>query len=96
VNALNFTEKRATPKIANPKNLTLGRQDFEPGTDHFDNGQGLGYRDFDDGDQDAIDGFFRQEGIYPPACYPKTKGKRSWLAVEKISTIERADLLSLK
>ena len=48
-------------------------------------------------DDKFADEVFRQQGIYLPACYPVTKGKRSWLAVEKASAgaIERADLIAL-
>ena len=48
------------------------------------------------GDEFA-DQVFRKEGIYLPACYPKSDGGKSWLAVEKNSenVIERADLVEL-
>jgi hypothetical protein len=48
-------------------------------------------------DEDEADEFFRDQGIYLPACYPKSKANRSWLVVEKASDtrIERADLIVL-
>ena len=53
--------------------------------------------DLDPVDDKFTDEVFRQQGIYLPACYPVTKGKRSWLAVGKASAgaIERADLIAL-
>jgi hypothetical protein len=43
------------------------------------------------------DGVFRKLGIYLPACYAMTKGKKSWLAVESASAsqIERVDLVDV-
>ena len=48
------------------------------------------------GDEFA-DGFFSEQEIYLPCCYPKYDDGQSWLAVEKISldAIERADLIDL-
>jgi ankyrin repeat protein len=48
-------------------------------------------------DEDEADKFFSDQGIYLPACYPKSKATRFWLAVEKASAsrIERADLIVL-
>lgn len=53
--------------------------------------------DLDTVDSRFADEVFRQQGIYLPACYPTTRGKRSWLAIETASlgTIERADLITL-
>ena len=53
--------------------------------------------DLDTVDNRFADEVFRQQGIYLPACYPVTKGKRSWLAIEKASAgaIQRADLIIL-
>lgn len=61
----------------------------------FENGKDSGTREFDD--DDDINSFFAGLEIYLPACYPKSKGKRCWLAAEKSSTatIERADLIGL-
>jgi ankyrin repeat protein len=46
-------------------------------------------------DEAEADRFFREQGVYLPACYPKSKASRFWLAVEKASAdrIERADLI---
>jgi hypothetical protein len=48
-------------------------------------------------EDDFADELFRTQGIYLPACYPKSKGQKQWLAVESASlnTIERADLIQL-
>ena len=45
-----------------------------------------------DSDPDEV---FRREGVYIPVCYPKGKGKRLRLSVEKASAkrIERANLI---
>ena len=53
--------------------------------------------DLDAVDSKFTDEVFRQLGIYLPACYPVTKGKRSWLAVQQASAsaVERADLIAL-
>ena len=42
-----------------------------------------------------IDGIFREEGIYVPACYPLGEEEDMWLAVQKSSMelVERADLI---
>jgi ankyrin repeat protein len=69
----------------------------EAGILHFENGGAVG-----DGlqmvDESAADRFFSREGAYLPACYPKSKASRVWLAVEKASAnrIERADLVVLQ
>jgi hypothetical protein len=66
----------------------------EPGILQFENGDAIG-----DGlkmvDEDEADRFLSDQGIYLPACYPKSKASRSWLAVERASMtrIERADLI---
>lgn len=48
------------------------------------------------GDEFA-DGFFTEQKIYLPCCYPKSEDGQSWLAVEKnsLETIERVDLIEL-
>ena len=45
-----------------------------------------------------VDGLFREEGAYLPACYPMTDADNPWLAVEKGSAdaVERADLIELE
>jgi hypothetical protein len=50
----------------------------------------------DVGDEFA-DGFFTEQEIYLPCCYPKYEDGQSWLAIEKnsIDIIERADLVEL-
>ena len=65
--------------------------------EQFENGKDAGSEEFEEGDDNAISKFFKEKCIYLPACYPKSKGKHSWLAVEKVSvdTIERADLVKL-
>lgn len=42
-----------------------------------------------------VDGIFREEGIYVPACYPMGEEEDMWLAVDKASAgvIEHADLI---
>jgi hypothetical protein len=42
-----------------------------------------------------VNGFFREQGIYVPACYPMAENEDVWLAVEKSSmdAVERADLI---
>lgn len=42
-----------------------------------------------------VDGIFREEGIYIPACYPMQEEEEVWLAVEKTSadTVEKTDLI---
>jgi hypothetical protein len=49
-------------------------------------------------DDSFIDGLFKEEGIYLPACYAMSEGASSWLAVEKASmdSIQRADLIELE
>ncbi len=49
-------------------------------------------------DEDEADKIFSEYGIYLPACYPKMKATRAWLAVEKASAdrIERADLVVVR
>jgi hypothetical protein len=49
-------------------------------------------------DDSFVDGLFREQEIYLPACYAMSEGASSWLAVEKASmdAIERADLLELE
>jgi hypothetical protein len=46
-------------------------------------------------DETEADRFFCNQGIYLPACYPKSKASRAWLAVARTSAdrIERADLI---
>ena len=48
------------------------------------------------GDEFA-EGFFTEQEIYLPCCYPKYEDGQAWLAVEKnsIELIERADLIEL-
>jgi hypothetical protein len=48
------------------------------------------------GDEFA-EGFFTEQEIYMPCCYPKYEDGQSWLAVDKTSleAIERADLIEL-
>jgi len=48
------------------------------------------------GDEFA-EGFFSEQEIYIPCCYPKYEDGHSWLAVEKnsLDAIERADLIDL-
>jgi len=47
--------------------------------------------------QEFADEVFCREGIYLPACYPKSDGEKVWLCVEKVSAgaVERADLMDL-
>jgi hypothetical protein len=53
--------------------------------------------DDEEADDDFADKAFRQEGIYIPACYPKSEDGQEWLAIDKLSagTISRADLVEL-
>ena len=46
-------------------------------------------------DDDETHRFFNDQGIYLPACCPKSKANRYWLAVEKapVARIERADII---
>jgi ankyrin repeat protein len=62
----------------------------------FENGKSRG-DPIEISDDSAADEFFRNEGIYLPACYPKAKGKRAWLCIETMSAdrIERVDLIEL-
>jgi ankyrin repeat protein len=62
----------------------------------FENGDIVGDRP-QSVDENEADQFFRDQGIYLPACYPKSKATRYWLAVEKASArrIECADLIVL-
>ncbi|HSU53722.1 MAG TPA: hypothetical protein VLT36_06660 [Candidatus Dormibacteraeota bacterium] len=48
-------------------------------------------------EDEYVDGIFREEGIYLPACYPLSESGESWLAIEKSSldAVERADLIEL-
>jgi hypothetical protein len=48
------------------------------------------------GDEFA-DGFFTEQEIYLPCCYPKSEDGQHWLAIEKgsLEVIERADLVDL-
>jgi len=48
------------------------------------------------GDEFA-EGFFAEQEIYIPCCYPKSEDGQSWLAVEKnsVELIDRADLIEL-
>lgn len=54
--------------------------------------------DLEEVTDEFVDEFFRQEGIFLPACYPMTDGENSWLAHEKSAAdlIERADLIELE
>ena len=54
--------------------------------------------DLEEVTDDFVDEFFRQEGIYLPACYPMSDAENSWLAHEKSAAdvIERADLIELE
>ncbi|HWE97701.1 MAG TPA: ankyrin repeat domain-containing protein [Tepidisphaeraceae bacterium] len=69
----------------------------EAGILQFDSGEavGDGLRAVDDSGADEL---FRNEGVYLPACYPKSKSNRLWLAAENASAgrIERADLIILQ
>jgi hypothetical protein len=49
-------------------------------------------------DDSFIDGLFKEEGIYLPACYAMSEGASSWLAVEEASmnSVQRADLIELE
>lgn len=79
------------------KSVTFASEDTSGAiaSKQFENGKDSGTREFDD-DED-INSFFAELGIYLPTCYPKIRGKRSWLAAEKSSaaSIERADLIEL-
>jgi hypothetical protein len=48
------------------------------------------------GDEFA-DAVFRQQGIYLPACYPRSEGGKTWLAIQpaSASVVECADLIEL-
>ena len=62
--------------------------------DLFEDGKQIKHAD----DIEAAKEMIRKLGIYLPARYPQIKGKRSWLAVAKISAdkVERADLVAIK
>ena len=59
--------------------------------DLFEQGTPIAHAD----DVDRAAEFILESGVYLPACYPQSKGKRSWLAVTRKSAkrVERADLL---
>jgi hypothetical protein len=59
---------------------------------------GTQQRSVDEADEASADRFFAERHIYLPACYPKSKGKNSWLAVEKRSAkrISRADIIVVR
>ncbi len=48
--------------------------------------------------QEFADEVFREQGIYVPACYPKSEEEDAWICVEKVSAnaIERADVIGLE
>jgi hypothetical protein len=54
--------------------------------------------DLEEVTDEFVDEFFRQEGIYLPACYPMSDGENSWLGYEKSAAdiIDRADLIELE
>jgi hypothetical protein len=54
--------------------------------------------ELDEVGQEFADEVFREQGIYLPACYPKSEDEEAWLCVDKVSAgaIERADLIGLE
>jgi hypothetical protein len=54
--------------------------------------------DLEEVTDEFVDEFFKQEGVYLPACYAMSDGENSWLAHEKSAgdVIERADLIELE
>jgi len=53
--------------------------------------------DLEEVGDDFADEVFREQGIYLPACYPKSEGGKEWLAVEKASAnvVQRTDLMEI-
>jgi ankyrin repeat protein len=97
LNGITESAKELSARLTT-KSITFASQDTSGAiaSGQFENGKDVESRDFDD-DDEATNSYFAELGIYLPACYPKTKGKRSWLAAEKSSAavIERADLIGL-